>query len=113
MNRDPREVPIVVYKNRTTVVGLDLGFDVSGDTLVSEIREGETEDSELIATWDISFVTDGTDGEVVLTLDNSDAESADITQVTGYMDMKRISSGEPLPVFEKPLKVVFRGSVTE
>jgi streptogramin lyase len=57
------------------------------------------------------FVTDGEDGELVLTLDNTITEQ--ITANAGYMDLKRMVSGEPVPVFDKPLEVTFRGTVTE
>ena len=29
------------------------------------------------------------------------------------MDLKRVSGGEPLAIFDKPLEVVFQGVVTE
>ncbi len=77
---------IIVHKGRTVVVPVSLGFDVSQDIITSEIRVGKSQTSDLIATWDVSFVTDGADGELVLTLDNSVTEV--ITQTTGYMDLK-------------------------
>lgn len=101
---------ILVYKNRRNVVSVSLGTDVSGDTFESEIREKATLDSTLIATWSVSFKTDGTDGELVLTLDDSELD--EITVKRGYMDIKRISGGEPYQVFA-PVKVVFKDTVTE
>lgn len=100
---------IVVYKNRTNILTVSLGVDVSGDTFESQIREKSTNDSLLLATWSVAFVTDGVDGELVLTLD--DAQLSDITAKTGYMDIKRITGGEPFAVFD-PVKVVFRDTVT-
>jgi hypothetical protein len=104
--------PIVVHKNRTNIVPVSLGFDVSGDTFASEIRTaiGATDPASLIATWTVSFKTNGIDGEILLTLDNS--ALAAVTHTTGYMDIKRTSGGEPFPVFDAPLQVVFRGTVT-
>lgn len=102
---------ITVYKRRTNVMQISLGYDVSADTFDSEIREGKDTTTTLIATWDISFLTDGTDGILVLTLDNSVTEL--IAQSSGWMDLKRTSGGEPLPVFDKPVKVVFEEVVTE
>lgn len=99
--------PIVVYKNRTNIITVSLGVDVSGDIITSEIR---TDSGDLIASWDIAFDGDGTDGELILTLD--DAVVAGITQPTGKMDLKRVSGGEPFAVFEQPLEVEFRGTVT-
>lgn len=98
---------IIVYKDRTNVITASLGIDVSGDTLTSEIR---TESGTLIATWDVVFDSDGTDGELILTLDNSDVTS--IGYPSGLMDIKRVTAGEPLAVFEEPIEVEFRETVT-
>ncbi len=100
---------IVVYKNRTNVISVGLGVDVSGDTFESEIRERVGAGYPLIATWNVGFATDGTDGELVLTLD--DAQLSAVTAKSGYMDIKRISGGEPYAVFA-PIKVVFQDTVT-
>lgn len=102
---------IIVHKDRTTVITVSLGMDVSDDTITSEIRVGRNSETELIAEWTVEFDTDGADGELVLTIDDSVA--ADIDKKKGYMDMKRISGGEPLPVFDYPLEVVFKESITE
>lgn len=100
---------IVVHKGRITTIQLNAGIDVSGDTITSEIRSEPYVDSVLIATWDVAFLTDGSDGKLVLTLDDS---TRAISANSGYMDLKRVSGGDPFPVFDKPLEVVFRGSVT-
>lgn len=102
---------IVVHKDRTTVVTVSLGMDVSEDTITSEIREGRSSETALIAEWSVAFDTDGVDGELILTIDDSVA--SDITQRKGYMDMKRVSGGEALSVFDHPLEVVFADSITE
>ena len=102
---------IIVHKNRTNVLTISLGFDVSADTITSEIRSEPSVDSPLLATWDVSFRTDGTDGELVLILD--DLDTSQIKATSGYMDLKRVSGSEPLAVFDQPLEVSFRGSVTE
>lgn len=101
---------IVVHKGRTIVLPVSFGFDVSGDTFSSQIRAGKSQTSELIATWIASFKTDGTDGEVLLTLDNT--ITAAIVKTTGYMDLKRITGGEPIPVFDDPLEVLFKNTIT-
>lgn len=101
---------LVVYKGRTNIVGVSLGIDVSGDTFTSEIRLDPNRESTLIATWVVTPLTDGSDGELLLTLD--DSASAVIEHRTGYMDLKRVTGSEPLPVFEKPLPVIFRETVT-
>lgn len=102
---------VVVHKGRTNTVIIKLGFDVSADTFTSEIRSEPDVEGVLIASWIVDWVTDGTDGDLSLTMDNTITGAIDAD--SGYMDLKRVSAGEPLPVFDRPLEVVFRGSVTE
>lgn len=102
---------VVVQKGRTVVVPVSLGFNVSQDIITSEIRVDPSYESELIATWDVTFDTDGTDGELVLTLD--DEVTTEIEQSVGYMDLKRVAGGEPLAIFNAPLEVSFIDAVTE
>jgi hypothetical protein len=99
---------IVVYKGRTNILTVNLGIDVSGDTITSEIR---TPSGTLIATWEVVFDSDGSNGELILTLD--DLITIDIAYPSGLMDIKRMSGGEPLSVFDKPLEVEFRDTVTQ
>lgn len=101
---------VIVYKNRTNVVQVDLGSDISADDFTSEIRQKALVGSPLVATWVVAFLTDGTDGKLVLTLDNSELQ--DVGVKVGYMDIKRTSGGEPYQVFS-PIKVVFQETVTE
>lgn len=101
---------IIVVKGRTTILQVAVGYDVSGDEFVSEIRAEIDRESDLLATWEVTFATDGTDGELILTLD--DSETDDIEKNVGYMDIKRISGGEPFPLFNSPLEVSFQDSVT-
>jgi hypothetical protein len=101
---------IIVQKGRTNVLRIDLGYDVSQDTFESEIRVDKNRSSELIATWEASFETDGTDGKIILTLD--DLVTGQIDKSVGYMDVKRITGGEPVSVFDSPLEVVIRETVT-
>lgn len=102
---------VVVHKGRTNVVVVKLGYDISADTWSSEIRMHPVQESVLIATWDVSFVTDGSDGELRLELD--EALTKLIEPTTGYMDLKRVTGGVSVPVFDRPLEVAFRGTVTE
>lgn len=101
---------VIVHKGRTNIITVSMGFDVSTDIITSEIRAEPERESVLIATWEVDFVTDGTDGELRLTLD--DVITAQIKASGGYMDLKRVVGGEPLPVFERPLEVQFQGTVT-
>jgi len=101
---------VTVYKGRTVILPVALGIDVSQDTITSEIRAGKSRTETLIATWVVTYVTDGTDGDILLTLDNDITEA--ITNSVGYMDLKRVSGGEPLSVFDEPLQVAFVNTVT-
>lgn len=98
---------IIIHKGRTNILTVSLGYDVSGDTITSEIR---TESGTLIATWTVAFDGDGTDGELIFTLDNS--ITAAITYPNGLMDIKRVSVGEPYSVMDAPIEVEFREVVT-
>lgn len=102
---------ITVHKGRTVTVPVSLFFDVSADTITSDIRTGRSESTPLIAQWIVTNKTDGSDGEIILRLD--DSVTANITQYIGYMDLKRITDGEPVVVFEDPLQVVFKDVVTD
>lgn len=101
---------IVVHKGRTKTLPVSLGYDVSNDVISSEIRAEKDRASTLIATWTVSFLTDGTDGELILRLD--DSITGAVTKETGYMDLKRVSGGEPIPVFDEVLEVLFKDTVT-
>lgn len=101
---------IVVHKGRTVVITVSLGIDVSQDTITSQIRASKGADSDLIAEWSVAFATDGTDGELILTLDNS--VTSTIEKTIGYMDLKRVSGGEPISVFDEPLEVLLKNVVT-
>ncbi len=101
---------VVVHKGRFNTLPVFLYMDVEGETFTSEIRTQPTQESELIAPWEVEFLTDGSDGVLILTMD--ELVTAGILQASGYMDLKRITGGEPVSVFEMPLEVLFRGTVT-
>lgn len=101
---------IVVHKDRTNILTVSLGIDVSADIITSEIRSEPDVEAPLIATWAVSFKTDGTDGELILRLD--DIDTAQIKANSGYMDLKRVVGDEPFAVFDQAVEVAFRGSVT-
>lgn len=101
---------IIVYKNRTNFLPVSMGIDVSGSVITSEIRSEPTVEAPLIATWTVTFKTDGKDGEIILRLD--DGVTSQIQANSGYMDLKRMVGGEPVAVFDQPLEVSFRGAVT-
>lgn len=101
---------VIVHKGRTVTLEVQLGFDISADTFTSEIRAEPSVTSSLIAAWAVSFLTDGHDGKLKLVLDNTITSS--ITANSGYMDVKRVTGGEPVAVFDEPVEVAFRGVVT-
>lgn len=101
---------VIVYKDRDNVVRVHLGTDVSADTFTSEIRTEPSQLATLIATWGISFETDGTDGKLLLELDA--ITTGGISAKVGFMDIKKVSGALELPVFDRPLEVVFREAVT-
>ena len=102
---------VIVHKGRTNTLQINMGLNIASDTFTSEIRAEPTVDSPLIATWTVAFLTDGTDGKLKLTLDDQITKL--IAPNSGYMDLKRISGSEPVPVFDRPLEVSFRGTVTQ
>lgn len=103
--------PLSVHRNRTNVHLISLGFDVAGQNFISQIREQRSPTSQLIATWDIEIVGDGSSGELRLSLDNG--VTREIAQTIGYMDIVREEGGEPYSVIETPIVVCFLDLPTE
>lgn len=102
--------PIKVWRGRTTTLQVSLSYDVSSDIIKSQIRQGRNPQSTLITEWNVSYKTDGTDGELIFTID--DAVSTGIADNYGYMDIMRITDNEPVSVFDDPFPVVFKDVVT-
>ena len=102
---------VIVHKGRRNVLPVELGIDISSDVITSQIRIKPDVNSTLIADWEVQVVGDGTEGSLLLILD--DLVTSQIAESTGYMDIKRMSGGEPYPVFDQPIEVEFRGTVTE
>ena len=99
---------IILYKNRTNRFKVNLGIDVSTDTFTCQVREKALVTAPLIAT--ATSETTGVDGVLYVLFD--DATLSAVTAKSGYLDLKRMSGGEPLPVFA-PVKVKFQEVVTE
>jgi hypothetical protein len=100
---------VIVYKARTNTLPVNLGIDVSADTFTSEVRVDRDHTSTLLMEWTVAFDTDGTDGKLILTVD--DIVTGQILPSSGWMDLKRVTGSEPVQVFD-PIEVEFRGSVT-
>lgn len=101
---------ITVDRGRTKTVRVSFGRDISDSVFTSQIRAGNKDSSVLIATWAVAFETDGTDGELLMTLDN--AVTSAITYKIGYTDLKNVVDGEPESVWPAPLQVIFRDVIT-
>ena len=101
---------VVIPKGRTYTMVVKLMYDVSDSVITSQIRRGRRPTSDLIADWQVEFITDGTDGRLLLTLD--DSVTVNILDTIGYMDLKRVVDGEPLSVFAEPVQVSFQNVVT-
>lgn len=101
---------LIVHKNYTNEIKVDLGIDITGDTITSQIRAEADHTSDLITTWTVT-VDDAPTGMLTLTLD--DSLTGAITVDSGYMDIRRVSGGEPLPVLDRPIEVSFQGTVTD
>jgi len=100
---------VIIHKGRTCSFLVNLGMDITGETFTSEIRSEPDQDSALLGEFDIT-IDDATLGLMTLTID--DLYTGQIEVDSGYMDLKRVSAGEPLPVFDRPLEVEIRGTVT-
>ena len=101
---------IILYKNRTNRFKVNLGIDVSTDTFTCQVREKALVTAPLIATaTSVTFETTGVDGVLYGLFDDSTLNA--VTAKSGYLDLKRMSGGEPLPVFA-PVKVKFQEVVT-
>lgn len=102
---------IVVWKNRVNIITVEVGFDISNEEWTSQIRSEPKADAPLLAEWSVAFENDGTDGRLLLTL--TDVVTAQITADSGFMDFRRkVAFGYPVAAIDKPLEVIFRGSVT-
>jgi hypothetical protein len=101
---------ITVRKNRTNIMEVQLAYDVSSEIITSQIRKGRTPEHPLICEWLIRFKNDGKDGSLIFTLD--DSVTSEIEDTVGYMDILRISGGEPITVIEFPLIVFFQEVIT-
>lgn len=101
---------VVVHKGRVNRIQINMGYDVSDDVFTSQIRSHPDVEATLLGTWTVTFDTDGTDGVLILRLDDT-LRNIDVDK--GYMDLKRVSGSESLPVFDKPLTVAIRETVTQ
>lgn len=102
---------IKVYRGRDAELPIDTGIDLSGDVVTSQIRTKPSQEGALLAIWTVDFVTDGSDGKLLLTM--SSTLTGQISADGGWMDLKRSGGGVVLPIFDEPVPVIIIGSVTE
>lgn len=102
---------ITVWKGRSISFEFTLGHQISSDTYTSQIRRGQSVDSLLIATWNITVKPGGMNKTLIFSMD--DSVTSLITANYGWMDLKRMSGGEPLPVLDNPIPVLFKNVVTQ
>lgn len=100
--------PIVIQRRRTERVIVKLAYSVSSDTITSQIRVGVNPTANKIADF---VVTVSEDGRTIY-LDLDDSVTQYITQSGGYMDIKRVTGGEPVSILDDPIPVVFKNVVT-
>ena len=102
---------VVVHKGRNNTVDVNLFQDITGDVFSSEIRTEASRDSTLIAYWNVTVI-DEESGELSLYLGST--TTGYIRQQAGYMDLKRVTEdGSIEAVFDQPIRVIFRGTVTK
>lgn len=101
---------VIVHKGRTNTKEVHLGWDASADTFSSQVRTTPDQSGVLIMAWSVTKPNGGADGVLLLTVDDTITSQIDVS--SGWMDLKRVSGGEPLAVFDRPLEVIFRGTVT-
>lgn len=100
--------PIVIHRYRTERITVKLRNGVGSDPITSQIRTRVNPTSTKIADFEVDVSADGR--TIWLTLD--DSVTREITVSGGYMDIKRISGGEPVNVIDTPIPVVFKNVVT-
>lgn len=102
---------VVVHVGRYNELQVQMGIDVSGDTFTSQIRSEPDQDATLLASWVVTKPNGGTDGLLLLTMEANISGQVDVS--SGWMDLKRVSGAKPFAVFDRPLEVSFRPSVTQ
>jgi hypothetical protein len=101
---------IIIERGRTKVITVSFPDDISDDVITSQIREGKSTDSELIAEWAVTLDAEDVK-EAILTID--DVVTADISQKKGYMDIKQVMDGEPTNAFDGFIIVKIIDPITE
>lgn len=92
---------LIVAKTKTVIVPISLGFNVVGWVFTADLRATVVATSALIATWIVTFDTDGKDGELIATL--QDTITSGLTVGTAYMRLKRIIPSPTLEIFGEPV----------
>ena len=99
-----------VHKHRTTELHVILPYPTENDIFTSQVRKGRSQATEVIVEWNVSK-SEESSNKLILVIDDELAST--ITETTGYMDIKRVTAGEPLAVFNDPILVTFKDVITE
>lgn len=87
---------VPVFRNRKTTITVTLNYDVTGETLTAQGRVSESPTSTLLVTFTV-VVDDAPTGALTLTALPAAIEAEADDHIGGFMDVKRVSSGVPLP----------------
>jgi hypothetical protein len=102
-----------VWRSTPKRMTVRLFADLSKDRITSQVRTTRSKTGLLIFEWQVSFLTDGTDGALVFDLP---APGVNPTYATGYMDIKREMGGpDGYPVYypaQGHIPVNFKNRVT-
>lgn len=107
---DEEYTHITVWKRRSITFEFALAHQIGDDIYTSEIRRGQSVNTPLIATWNVSVKPGGMNKTLIFSMD--DSVTSLITVNYGWMDLKRVSNGEPLPVLNYSIPVLFKDVIT-
>jgi len=100
---------ITIQRDRTETIRVELptgtGAGYASDTFTSQIRAKADPSSALIATMTVDTTNLSASDYIELSVDN--AVTAAITADAGWLDVIRTAAGEPLRVFDTPVRVSF------
>lgn len=99
---------INIYKGRRKVLPIKFEYDISPYTFVAEIRVSKSMTSDLIATFESRFATDGKDGELLLIL--GEGATAALSAQKGFLRVRKTrmvrEHRRTKQVFDEPIEVM-------
>ena len=92
---------------------MNFGFDVSADTISSQVREQADHTSPLIFEWEVDTSEAGT-GYITLSYDDTDRDNDQIAaNDRGIMDIRRLSGGSAIKAHQGVIIVELEATPTE